>query len=124
MTESEKTAHEAVKFFSDKLGFMMACSRLKQIIDSGDKSFEIIDARHRGAFIGGHVPGARFVNIDKAFAEWKLEDKEKIYVFYCYSDLCHRAAKACLTAALEGYKVMELHGGYEGWAEYPMPVEK
>lgn len=119
-----KTAAEAVAYFSDKLGFTMAASRLKEILDSGDSSYVVIDARHSDAFGEGHVPGATFVDTDQPLEQWNLGDKEKTYVFYCYSEYCHRAARACLAAALEGYKVMELHGGFEVWEGYPMPVEK
>ncbi len=119
----QKSANEAVSYFSDKLGFTMAASRLKEIIDSEDSNYDIIDARHSDSYSEGHIPGARFVDTDQPVDQWKFDDVDKTYLFYCYSEYCHRAARACLAAAIEGYKVMELHGGFEVWEGYPMPVE-
>lgn len=102
----------------------MSCSRMKHKLDQGDERFVLIDARHEDAYQEGRIPGARFIDVDQPVADWDLGSKEKVYVFYCYSELCHRAAWACLNAALDGYRVMELHGGFEGWEGYPMPVEK
>lgn len=119
----EKSANEAVSYFSDKLGFTMAASRLKEIIDSGDSGYVVIDARHCDPYSENHIPGAQFVDTDLPVDQWELGDLEKTYVFYCYSEYCHRAARACLAAAIEGYKVMELHGGFEVWEGYPMPLE-
>ncbi len=114
----------AIRFFQDKLGFLMAPSRLKAQLDAADKAYRVLDARHPDTYAESRIPDATFVDADDLESQWHLFDKEKIHVIYCYSELCHRAARVCLAAALQGYAVMELHGGFEGWAEYPMPVDQ
>lgn len=121
--ECTRNTQKAVGFFSERLGFLMAPSALKAKIDSGDTNMCIIDVRHRDAYDESRISGAHWVDADDPDAYWDCFDPSLIHVIYCYSELCHRAARVCLAAALKGYPVMELHGGFEGWAEYPFPVE-
>jgi len=39
-------------------------------------------------------------------------------VVYCYSAVCHLAARACISFASRGFPVMEMDGGFEAWKEY------
>lgn len=114
---------KAVEFFLNRLGFLMAQSALKLKIDAGDTDFIVLDARHKDVYDESRIPGAVWIDADGINAYWHYFSKEKINIVYCYSELCHRAARVCLSAALEGFPVMELHGGFEGWAEYPFPLE-
>ena len=50
--------------------------------------------------------------------------KERLNVLYCYSQVCHLAATAAAQFAERGYSVMELEGGFEGWKENMLPVER
>ena len=40
-------------------------------------------------------------------------EKDKLNVLYCYSQVCHLAAKAAVEFTSNGYSVMELEGGFE-----------
>lgn len=111
-------------FFAERLGFLMAQSQLKQKMDNGDEDFLVIDVRHDDVFAESRIPGAIHVNADDLDSQWEKFDPTKINVVYCYSELCHRAARVCLAASLKEIPVMELHGGFEGWEHYPMPLEK
>lgn len=113
----------AVRFFSDRLGFLMAQSRLKALIDEGNQDYVVLDVRHEDVYKESRIPSAKWIDADDLDSMWERFDKERINVIYCYSELCHRAARVCLAASLKGYSVMELHGGFEGWAEYPFSVE-
>lgn len=113
----------AINFFADRLSFILACSALKSKIDSADDNFVVLDARHEDVYSESRIPNATFIDADNLDMYWEKFSKDKINVIYCYSELCHRAARVCLAAAQRGYKVMELHAGFEGWAEYPMPLE-
>lgn len=113
----------AHRFFSERLGFLMAQSGLKQKMDNGDEDFIVLDVRHADVFSESRIPGAVHVDADSLETEWHKFDPERINVIYCYSELCHRAARVCLEAALKEIPVMELHGGFEGWEHYPMPLE-
>lgn len=113
----------AVRFFSERLGFLMAQSRLKGKIDAQETDFQVIDVRHRDVFEESRIPGAVWVDADSLENFRPAFKKDRTNIIYCYSELCHRAARVCLAASLEGFPVMELHGGFEGWAEYPFPVD-
>lgn len=113
----------AVAFFSERLGFLMAQSALKEMLDDTNSEIRVIDVRHRDVFDESRIPGAIYVDADNLDDYWHCFDTTKIHVLYCYSELCHRAARVCLAAAIKGFPVMELHGGFEGWVEYPFPVE-
>jgi rhodanese-related sulfurtransferase len=45
-------------------------------------------------------------------------------MLYCYSQVCHLAAKAALEFASHGYPVMEWEGGFRSWKEHEMDIEK
>jgi rhodanese-related sulfurtransferase len=70
----------------------------------------------------GHVPGAANLPPDR----WEsLEglDKNALNVLYCYSEVCHLAAKAAVEFATKGYSVMEMNGGFEAWKEHDLEIE-
>ena len=50
--------------------------------------------------------------------------KDKINVFYCYTQQCHLAATAALEFASRGFSVMEMEGGFEAWRDNELEVEK
>ncbi len=115
---------KAVEFFSGRLGFLIAPSKLKEHLDQSDPKITVIDVRHHDSYNESRVPSAIFVDADDLDSQWELFSRDTTNVIYCYSELCHRAARVCLAASLKGFAVMELHGGFEGWAEYPMRLEK
>jgi len=119
-----KNGSRAVEFFANRLGFLIAQSKLRMKMDSSDTDFSIIDVRHQDVYSEGRIPGAIFVDADDLDSQWHLFSKDKINVLYCYNELCHRATQVCLAASLKGYSVMELHGGFEGWTAYPLAIEK
>jgi rhodanese-related sulfurtransferase len=41
--------------------------------------------------------------------------KDKLNILYCYSQTCHLAAAAALELASQGYRVMEMEGGFAAW---------
>jgi rhodanese-related sulfurtransferase len=51
-------------------------------------------------------------------------DREKTNIIYCYTQTCHLAATAALEFAERGYSVMEMEGGFAGWKQYGLPIEK
>ena len=49
--------------------------------------------------------------------------KDKTNVVYCYTHVCHLAAKACVEFASKGFPVMEMDGGFEAWRENELDIE-
>jgi rhodanese-related sulfurtransferase len=106
----------AKTFFEQKLAFTMGPMELKYYVDQKE-SLNIIDVRAADDFAEGHVPGARSLPED----DWSSANglsKDKMNVIYCYSQVCHLAARACAHFASRGFPVMEMDGGMEAWRDY------
>ena len=83
----------------------------------------MLDTRSPALYAAGHIPGA--INLPKD--QWQTLKglrKDKVNVLYCYSLVCHLAAKAAVEFAGHGYPVMELDGGWRWWKEDGFDIEK
>jgi len=49
--------------------------------------------------------------------------RDKLNIVYCYSHVCHLGAKAALEFAIQGYPVMEMDGGFQGWKDNHLDTE-
>jgi len=111
---------KAVEFFEAKLEFTTGPVELNSMIESGEY-VNIIDVRSKEDFSKGHVPGA--VNLPRErWNSFRGLSKDRPNVVYCYSQQCHLAARACRFFAENGYSVMELEGGFEGWQKHTLPI--
>ena len=119
-----KQTDKAVGYFSEKLGFTISCTRLKEKMDRGDRDFQLLDVRHKEAYDEGRIPGAIMLDADNLDKNWHLFSKDKLNIVYCYGMLCHKGYQVCLEAAKRGYPVMDLWGNFDGWENYPMKVER
>lgn len=113
---------KAKAYFENKVTFTTGPVELDQMIKE-EANINIIDVRASEDFGKGHIPGA--INLPRE--KWgSLEglQKEKVNVVYCYTQVCHLAANAALHFAEKGFPVMELEGGFEGWNEHDLEVER
>jgi rhodanese-related sulfurtransferase len=111
---------KARKFFEDKMAFTTGPVELAR--ELGDDNVLVVDVRAAEDYNKGHIPGA----ISLPQERWDDTDqlnKNKLHVLYCYSQVCHLAAKAAMKLAAKGYSVMELEGGFAGWEEHGQRVE-
>ena len=114
------------------LGFASGCSgqqdsiktvsatEFAEIIKSD--SVILVDVRTADEYGAGHIDGAR--NIDVLKDGFKAEavanlPKDKTIAVYCRSG--KRSLKAARILANEGYKVVNLRGGWLEWSEKCMP---
>jgi len=112
---------KAIDFFRAKMQFTTGLVELNSMIQA-DEHINIIGVRGPEDFEKAHIPGA--VNLPRE--TWKtLEGLStgRVNVVYCYSHLCHLAAKAALLFAEYDYQVMELDGGFDEWQRAGLPVE-
>jgi len=110
-------------YFEDKIAFTTGPVELDRMIKSHENNFTIVDVRAAENFAKGHIPGA--LNLPKErWGEFQGLSKEKTNIVYCYSQVCHLAATACLMFAREGYPVMELEGGFHEWKEHDLDIER
>lgn len=113
---------DAAAYFEAKLAYEIGPIGLNMAIENGEK-LTIVDLRTPELFAKGHIPGAinlKFEELDKNLD--KLS-KDKTTVVYCYDIVCHLSAKAALELAKKGYKVKELVGGFDTYAEKNLKVE-
>ena len=93
-------------------------------IDAGEK-FHLIDVREDNEWARGHLPGA--VHLGKGIIERDIEnlipDHGVEIVLYCGGG--YRSALAADALQRMGYtNVVSMDGGYRGWVEAGLPVEK
>jgi rhodanese-related sulfurtransferase len=114
-------AAKARAYFEQKMAFTTGPVEFDRMIKSHEP-ITLIDVREREDFAKGHIPGA----INLPHDSWdnpKGLQKDRTNVVYCYTQVCHLAAKACVAFAAKGYPVMELDGGFETWKEYELDIE-
>jgi rhodanese-related sulfurtransferase len=111
---------KAREYFSNKMEFTTGPVELKRAMDRDE--VVIVDVRAAEDYAKGHIPGAINVPKDKWEQPTGLH-RDKTNVVYCYSQVCHLAATAALGWTTQGYPIMELEGGFEGWKENNLPIE-
>jgi len=113
---------KAKAYFEDKLEFTTGPVELDRMIKSGENNLTIVDVREAEDFAKGHIPGA--INLPKG--TWDRAEglsKDKTNIVYCYTQVCHLAANACVVFAGQGFPVVELEGGFETWKEHDLDIE-
>jgi rhodanese-related sulfurtransferase len=83
-----------------------------------DTTVQILDVRTPDEFAEGHITGSRNIDVlDKDFELDALEvlDKDRAVALYCRSG--RRSKKAAEILSTNGYQVVELSTGYNGWVE-------
>jgi rhodanese-related sulfurtransferase len=111
----------ARKYFEDKMAFTTGPVELERELDSDDVN--VIDVRAAEDYEKGHIPSAKNLPQERWSTLAGL-DKNKVNVLYCYSQVCHLAAKAAVEFTSHGYSVVELEGGFAGWKDYDLRIEK
>ena len=112
---------KATKFFEDKITFTTGPVEVDHMIKD-DEDINIVDVRAAEDYEEGHIPGA--INVPQE--KWETLDgleRDKTNVVYCYSHVCHLAAKAAVQFARKGYPVMEMDGGFKAWKEHDLEIE-
>ena len=84
---------------------------------------EIIDVRTPEEFAGGHLPGARLIDISASDFVSRIEvlDRSATYFVYCRSD--NRSGQATALMADLGFdSIYELEGGTVAWLASGRPL--
>jgi len=113
---------QAREFFQKKMAFTTGPVEVDHFKTQGD-NFNLIDVRAAEDYAEEHAKGA--VNLpEDQWNSFKGLSRDKLNVLYCYSAVCHLAAKAAQKFATAGYPVMEMDGGFESWKEHDLETEK
>ena len=110
----------AKAYFESKMAFTTGPVELERSLRANEVN--VVDVRAAEDYRQGHIPGAK--NLPEAsWTTLQGLEKDKPNVLYCYSQVCHLAAKAAVQFTNQGYPVIELEGGFAGWKENELPVE-
>jgi rhodanese-related sulfurtransferase len=115
-------APRAKDFFLDKITYTTGPVEVDTLLSEGEQGVVIVDVRARKDYDQAHIPGA--ISIPKE--EWAHPHglaRDKTNILYCYSHVCHLAAKAAVEFSSQGYPVMEMDGGFKAWREHDLKVE-
>lgn len=119
-TQAQPNPARAHDYFAAKMEFTTGPVELERELKGGD--VVVVDVRAAEDYAKGHVPGAISLPEDR----WERPeglDRSRVNVLYCYSQVCHLAARAAVELSAQGYPVRELEGGFEGWKQNKLPVE-
>lgn len=106
----------ANRFFRDRVAFTTGTHELEVLIESGRdrESYQVVDVRYPADYAKSRVPGA--INLPKG--KWKNPTdlrKDATLHLYCYNPTCHLAAEAAVELTAQGYRVVEVEGGWSNW---------
>jgi rhodanese-related sulfurtransferase len=114
------------EYFEEKVKICLGPMDVREMMQdpSMKGSYVIVDVRDREDYEKEHIPGA--INIPECDMERRMSEipKDKQVIVYCWSMVCHMAARTGLILARSNYFVCELEGGVEEWKSHKMPVEK
>lgn len=112
----------AREFFEDKMAFTTGPVELDRARREGH--CVIVDVRAARDYAAGHIPGAVSLPQDQWDRPQQALKRDRVNVLYCYSQVCHLAAKAAVKFSAAGYPVQELEGGFKGWEQHQLEVER
>jgi rhodanese-related sulfurtransferase len=106
----------AREYFQDRVAFTTGVHEVEVMINSRkDKSgYQIVDVRYPADYAAERVPGA--INLPKN--QWRDPqglNKDATLYLYCYNPTCHLAAEAAVALTEQGYRVVEIEGGWSTW---------
>ena len=115
---SPRKAH---KYFKAKMEFTTGPVELDRMIKEHE-NVNIIDVRSADDYALEHIPGS--INLGKGrWSSCSGLSRQAVNVVYCYSEDCHIAATAAMEFTDQGFSVIELEGGFEGWKDHNLPIE-
>lgn len=78
------------------------------------RGLNIIDIRSEQSYNNNHIPGAINIPFEKLIIEpSKYLKKDQKYFLYCTRGIT--SLKTCKMLAVQGYKMVNIIGGYEEW---------
>ncbi|MGZ3693829.1 MAG: rhodanese-like domain-containing protein [Bdellovibrionota bacterium] len=111
---------DAKEFFMQKIRFTTGPIEVRDFQKRGE-TFNFIDVRTAEDYREAHPLGA--VNLPRE--KWDTFEglsKDKVNILFCYSQVCHLAAKAAVKFSARGFPVMEMEGGCESWKSHMLPM--
>jgi rhodanese-related sulfurtransferase len=99
----------------------VTAAQAQELIAAGD--VEVIDVRDLTEWVGGHVPNARHVPLERLRNNAKAELSRDGVVFVCAAGIRSQiAARIAEGAGLK--RVYNLSGGTQGWTRAGLPLDQ
>lgn len=121
-TDEQKAVIKAATVFLDSTpdnNFFIQPEEINKLLQSGSKSFLLVDVRSYKEFKGGHLPGA--INIPYRDIvdpnNLALFPRDKEIILYCNSG--HESTKVLSVLRMLGYNVYGMKWGMMGWNVVP-----
>jgi rhodanese-related sulfurtransferase len=112
---------QAQQYFQQKMAFTTGPHELLAKLEAKADDIAIVDVRYPGDFRKSHIPGA--VTLPKGkWHETAALPKDRTLVLYCYNQQCHLAAEAAVELLAQGFRVVEMEGGFATWEANSSPV--
>lgn len=109
---------DAYGFFSRKLSYETDPSDVYADQEAGVTGFLLLDVRSAEAYWQGHARGALSLPHPTINAATTSQfDPDTLLIVYCWGPGCNGATKAAIKLSALGFRVKEMIGGYEYWAE-------
>ena len=111
----------AFDYFKNKMTFTTGPVELSAALKRR-LAINVIDVREPKDYAEGHLPGAKSLPKD----QWETLaglSQDRLNVIYCYTSVCHLAARAATYFAAKGFPVMELEGGFATWKRHMLRIE-
>ncbi len=102
----------------------LSVADVKAMLDRGER-FHLVDVREDNEWVNGHLPGAQHLckGIIERDIESVIPDHGAPIVLYCGGGF--RSALAADNVQKMGYtNVWSMDGGWRGWTEAGLPIEK
>ncbi len=114
----------AEAFFRNRIDYTTGLHELEVLINSrkNPASYQVVDVRYPADYAEAHVPGA--LNLPKG--QWQQPralNRDAVVYLYCYNATCHLASEAALVLSRQGFRVVEVEGGWDGWVRNGYAVE-
>jgi rhodanese-related sulfurtransferase len=107
---------KAREHFAARMAFTTGVHELDYIVQQNTGDAIVVDVRLPKDYAAGHVPGA--INLPKG--KWQnpkgLRKDATVYA-YCYDQTCHLAVEAAVELTRQGYRVVEVEGGFDRWQQ-------
>jgi len=113
---------QAQDYFAARVAFSTGVHELEVMNQKPLKNAVIVDVRYPPDFAAGHVPGAVNLPRNKWSRPAGIDPNATLYV-YCYDQTCHMAAEAALALTRQGFKVVEVEGGWDRWQARGFPKQ-
>jgi rhodanese-related sulfurtransferase len=113
---------KAQEYFEAKMAFTTGPIEV-QYAREKQMEFNLIDVRAAVDYEEEHAKGAASLP-ENQWDTFQGLSKEKLNVLYCYSEVCHLAARAAVKFARAGFPVMEMNGGFQAWKDHELETDR